>query len=927
MAEFSFEDLVNFYLAAVRTVLRRVVLPQSVKAARILAMPTNDSAKVESRLLQQIVDDIATSVSELAPDHARTFVRELTNLLGMTDEIVLDSVQSTTLEAAAAAIYNVGVAMETIGCEDMSYNLFESSFHVSQLVGEPCFATATALRRLSNPANVDQHHSAIWRYATEALRHAIAESTGWLDALDATELALTVYTTNDQLQQQLCDSFASVLRSAHGTPVEALGAIYPVQVDRKYIEATLRLRVVEALAGKKVAPTDQHSIVTAMELMAVVRAQCMIDDLRQELIGRSTQFPSLNLDDLTLYHANLVNAVPLQRSLIVDVARTGEFAMQIAHEIAHAYCLVGPVGWVTSATRGIIHFSEAVIRSLLDKQLGQRPGAKSGTRVGDVVASSLSEDPLCGTLAEVQLAAALKAAASESAWMPWLEGVALYVELLADPKDNPHEIIAVHAAMRSLIDPSPAKEDGPDSENSFKKTFDKMAREFDGFLSRAIEQLSRLRHIGYTKPELAALRDVYVLGYLMVRAVVSGWETTLGRRILPIDAAKLLVSVTRSATNSVNWGFEVAPSESPAQAASEFRRWVESISGITAESIDMLLENVDRDSAGYRYFWDGPKPRRRTADNAQEAEANFERAWQSLCGGATLLASGQTLSHIEEAERAAATRIVIQNLGALLGLLGEFVEDRALLPVGHEMARIVLMEDGRALICPRTYVGLDSSVDPAGLPRYSIRWIILEGGAEEAEEIRRISGVEGTSRVLVTRVVDLVGHAASPLQRAFVSYVCLLHGEWNRISLGDNMTKIGVNQEFLDTVNRRVHGRSADNDKDLGSLEFLADRLHNSRPDSPLVLAAKSFDKKQAAVETALDVLSVGWSVEAEVLRQSLASALTDRARIHLADYLHATGIGKRPLENHPVHGTELAGIAFQSSSLSGIRPLRGKHE
>jgi hypothetical protein len=222
----------------------------------------------------------------------------------------------------------------------------------------------------------------------------------------------------------------------------------------------------------------------------------------------------------------------------------------------------------------------------------------------------------------------------------------------------------------------------------------------------------------------------------MVRAVVSGWEATLGRRILPIDAGKLLVSVTRSATNSLHWGFEVSPSEFAAQAASEFRRWVESISRITADSLDLLLDDVNRDSAGHRYFWDGPEPRRCTADNAQEAELNFERAWHSLCDGARSLASGQTLSHLEEAERAAASSIVFQNCDALFGLVGEFVDDRALLPIGHEMARIVLMEDGRALICPRTYVGLDSSNDPADLPRYSIRWIILEGGRRNSTYIR-----------------------------------------------------------------------------------------------------------------------------------------------------------------------------------------------
>lgn len=59
-----------------------------------------------------------------------------------------------------------------------------------------------------------------------------------------------------------------------------------------------------------------------------------------------------------------------------------------------------------------------------------------------------TEEQLAGLL----LSIAYRTGVLESVWRPWLEGIAMYVELLCDPNEDPEEILPVFEAIRSLTD-------------------------------------------------------------------------------------------------------------------------------------------------------------------------------------------------------------------------------------------------------------------------------------------------------------------------------------------------------------------------------------------------------------------------------------------------------------------------------------------
>ena len=46
-----------------------------------------------------------------------------------------------------------------------------------------------------------------------------------------------------------------------------------------------------------------------------------------------------------------LDAVPLRRSLLVDLDRTGDTVMELVHELTHAHTLLGPLGWARTACR------------------------------------------------------------------------------------------------------------------------------------------------------------------------------------------------------------------------------------------------------------------------------------------------------------------------------------------------------------------------------------------------------------------------------------------------------------------------------------------------------------------------------------------------------------------------------------------------
>jgi hypothetical protein len=245
------------------------------------------------------------------------------------------------------------------------------------------------------------------------------------------------------------------------------------------------------------------------------------------------------------------------------------------------------------------------------------------------------------------------------------------------------------------------------------------------------------------------------------------------------------------------------------------------------------------------------------------------------------------------------------------------------------MARLVLFSDGRALVCPRTYVGLEEPKHDDSLPRYSVRSFALGGGAAEAESLRRACGLLGTARLHVTRIIDLIGHPNSPEQRPNVSYVCLFLGDkWHRVTLGDSQQADGFDEAFIDALRRRVlHPPFPNEAETLRSVTALARRLLGVKKTSHYGAVALSLDKDALSLDVGVKAVALAFgATDGEVKDATPATLGAAKFRIDLADYLFLTGKSGPDDANHPALSTPLASLALSRKSASGIKPFGGSH-
>ena len=318
--------------------------------------------------------------------------------------------------------------MRKIPSKLASYNYYEIAYHFRDIWTIRPSSWRKNSRALSNPENIDQFHSAIWRLAVERVRHSCAITGDWVAALDAFELALSCPVGSDPLQRHLCDALERQLRKAQDTPINDLVAIYFVQAPISGISANKRMEAIRVLCGQRMQGEGQQASHAAMEFMAVAQSQVMFDDMRQRLQPVKSINAHVEWSNIAVRHDRLSGAVPLGHSLIADIERTKWLLPDLIHEIGHGVALHGHLGIIHSAFRAVTHFLEAY---LIDLQ-----GGKS-TPNGIRALPSLPDHSFASALAVNQLRAAANSVIAQSVWTPWLEGLSMYSNSSAIPKTTP----------------------------------------------------------------------------------------------------------------------------------------------------------------------------------------------------------------------------------------------------------------------------------------------------------------------------------------------------------------------------------------------------------------------------------------------------------------------------------------------------------
>jgi hypothetical protein len=656
-----------------------------------------------------------------------------------------------------------------------------------------------------------------------------------------------------------------------------------------------------------------------MEVLSNVEAQVMFDDMRQLVAVNSLVVPQITWHDVTLRHQRLATAVPVGRSLVADPARTGLFLLDLAHEIGHAFVLQGPIGMRQAAFRAAIHYLELELLNAFPQ------GEMLSTTNEIQVSSELPDGTRAQALAETQAAVALRAAIEQAVWTPWLEGVSMYIELLCDPKDDPTEISGVHSCIRSLIDFNIPQDDGESSDDYLKRFADMAAQQFEDFFSKVLRKRARLNLLSYLDDAQGTRRvrsDMYCLGFLIVRSVVSAWEATLGARLAPVVALKLLLNATKGAT------FDAFPDARDIDAhymelcQINFFAWLKNLASLSKHILADFFVAVRPSEVGASWIWKDGIPYK-NLESSTEADEENARRFNELNELAVALSAGKSTSPLPTYSVRTET---------VLELVNQYLAWNRLLPVGRDRARLLFFDSpGRVGLCIRSYTGdvnLGTGAEKAyrNDPRYNHTVWTLKGGKNEADQLRRACGTAGSARLLTTRIIDFGGLLDSPSPSGSTSYLCsFLKSEFARIVPWSTHVDIAsAHPKFVKLLESRVFPplTFADEENTLASLSFLARRLEKSSSGHSVSSLAMSIDFHKGALDVAMEASAMAFSQSSvNFFRESYEQTMnTTDGRLAFARAVFATGVGQPAPVEAMLHGKSLPTIILDSQSPSGIR-------
>ena len=829
------------------------------------------------------------------------------------------------LEACITAINSSITLFERFEEIEMLYDISVIGYIFTTNLHLPALQFAKKLCLYADKENPVRYHTALWSFAKEQAVESLKNNNDWLQAIDAIELALSLPIPNEKIQEEQVDELYNILKNALDSPVRWLCALLLTIYEPKSINVDIhKLRLKLAGLDNEFINEQGLEIVRSIAMMS---AQNDVDNIRMYYIGINKR-PVFYLHDFTLFHKNLKGAVPLGKSLIADINRTGEFLLDLVHEVTHAYSMVGTIGKVLNALRVGIHSCEILISS---------PGNNTEDQLGHITPiEELPDDEYSQSLAWLQLTFVHRVNALESAWRPWLEGIAIYFELLADPSEDENENVIVFEAIRSLIDFYPGT-------NIKKEEIHKYAIEyanvFDDFCSQALKKLSPLRHIGYLldlKKNQSNLGVDYFLGYVLVRSVVAQWECTLGGKLKPIKAAKLLLHATRGDGNN-----DMIPPldhqlELFSQACNEkFASWVESIASLDKDTIENFIQGVEPTEPGEKFYWKQGKtfPVSSNADEAGKMMIDWvERLNQQLI---SLMAGAGLPPELNN-------RINVRLLQHTANKIGDLIEDLTnyywelltFLPVGWDEAKLNTADNttGRVILSPRTYIGQQAKNNeaPAG-QRYSPLIFTLPGGITEWESLISIFARQRTTRVSITRIIDLIGKPNNPAKAAATSVVCCFIGEqWQLISFGF-LTKIldETHSDFIKLIKNRVFPPIffSDEINTLSSYMFLQNRISGRLPEIPALFADAIPDPITLSTEFICDLIAKVMASSRQEIDMLVSEIKTNNEiAMDIARLLYQTGIKKEEdLQKvlAPWLNNDLIKILFTNSSFSGIKPFK----
>jgi|GEM_PF-5102918 len=249
-----------------------------------------------------------------------------------------------------------------------------------------------------------------------------------------------------------------------------------------------------------------------------------------------------NFNDWSVNYHKLYHVVPHGHSILKE-KDLPNILLQLKHELVHVYSLYGVAGITLNLLRW--QLAEFEIRLQGTSDMG-KVKELSGRAVHELLESQEpteleSPDLMCLHFTERSALVEHKISVMEQVWLPWLEGVALFGELVEDPTFDSGIESACASVIRNLVDERMLSEGGMQPDE-LQHRFEDHIKMMDSHYHAALQVNGRDRLTAYLYP---FFRD-YLPGYLMVRKVLRCWRQALGETPLRGDQAfRILLHLTR----------------------------------------------------------------------------------------------------------------------------------------------------------------------------------------------------------------------------------------------------------------------------------------------------------------------------------------------------------------------------------------------
>jgi hypothetical protein len=482
--------------------------------------------------------------------------------------------------------------------------------------------------------------------------------------------------------------------------------------------------------------------------------------------SRSYQYAEADWATWSFTHDVFRSAIPDGKSLFRE-ENLNQILLDLNHEITHVFSMLGEIGLSIMALR----LAALEVEMNLWTFISPAGGIDFEKLIKQGVAPLDSVNWLALPQAEQALEISRKNQILQEIWQPWFEGVAIYVQLAADPLANTKAYSPSISIITHLFDAYPSKEIIEKGEIGKW-----VAEQFKNPETLYSEILAGDDAYYCLRTFLVKYPDHYLAGYLIVRCIVSAWRDTLGHPINGAEVALILLHLTRFSSGDTIPNLGLPLSAFRSAVSDRMLEWFDSLINISRLDLETIIDT------GFSQSLDWEKGKLVKYDEEQGISVlklladRMKEAYSSLCGENADLnripdAGPDCIAFLRESAGALArTRSTFAEHNPILR---RYIDNISIFPIGQVEAPFWLNRKSCTMFC---LIRTTESAKDSKKPGYN--GFIFPLSQEDFAKLENLIATQGLSRITVTRIADAVMNYSIKGRIGGRHYVVLQCGDW-----------------------------------------------------------------------------------------------------------------------------------------------------